>query len=95
LLTFLQSEYKALEEKFRAANEELTLLKTQHNELQKTVEAERVAWMNDKKTLEDAIVDMTTSEKHSENDRTTREQEVRQLEERAKVSRVVCQTMKT
>jgi nucleoprotein TPR len=44
--------------------------------------------MSDKKILEDAIVDMTTSEKHSENDRTSREQEVRQLEERAKVSQV-------
>lgn len=81
-----ESDYKALEEKFRAGNEELALLKTQHNELQKTIEAERVAWTNDKKTLEDAIVDMTTSEKHSENDRTSREQEVRQLEERAKAA---------
>jgi nucleoprotein TPR len=44
-----------------------------------------MAWTNDKKTLEDTIVDMSTSEKSSENDRTSRENEVRQQEERAKV----------
>ena len=56
-----------------------------YTELQKTFETERNAWTNDKKTLEDTIVDMSTSEKHSESDRTSREGEVRQQEERAKV----------
>ncbi|KAG1882174.1 hypothetical protein F4604DRAFT_1678591 [Suillus subluteus] len=36
-----------------------------------------------KKTLEDTIIDLSTSEKTSETDRTTRESEVRQQEERA------------
>ena len=40
---------------------------------------------NDKKTLEETIVDMTTSGKHLERDRSSREHEVRNLEERAKV----------
>lgn len=46
---------------------------------------ERSAWTNDKKTLEDTIVDMSTSERHSEIDRTAHEREVRALEERAVV----------
>lgn len=82
---FFQSEYQTLQEKLRAAQDELTQLTVKYNELQKSFETERIAWMNDKKTLEDTIVDMSTSEKHSENDRTTRENEVRQQEERAKV----------
>lgn len=41
--------------------------------------------MNDKRTLEDTIVDLSTSEKVSESDRTTHENEVKEQEERAKV----------
>lgn len=59
--------------------------------MQKRYEDERVAWTNDKKTLEDTIVDLSTSEKVSENDRTSRESEVKQQEERAKVSPCPCQ----
>ncbi|KAG5646523.1 hypothetical protein DXG03_003290 [Asterophora parasitica] len=81
-----ESEYQALQEKLTAAQAELTELNGRHNELQKTFEAERAAWTNDKKTLEDTIVDMSTSEKHQESDRTSREKEVRQQEERAKVA---------
>ncbi|KAG1722508.1 TPR/MLP1/MLP2-like protein-domain-containing protein [Suillus lakei] len=44
---------------------------------------EHLVWTNDKKTLEDTIVDLSTSERTSETDRTTRENEVRQQEERA------------
>lgn len=40
--------------------------------------------MNDKRTLEDTIVDLSTSEKVSESDRTTHENEVKE-QERAKV----------
>ncbi|KAF9468627.1 TPR/MLP1/MLP2-like protein-domain-containing protein [Collybia nuda] len=81
-----ESEYKALHEKLQAAQDELTQLISKHNDLQKQLESERHAWMNDKKTLEDTIVDMSTSEKHSESDRASRESEVRQQEERAKVA---------
>jgi nucleoprotein TPR len=59
---------------------------TKCNDLQKSLETERIAWTNDKKVLEDTIVDLGTSEKVSENDRTSRETEVRQQEERAKVT---------
>lgn len=81
----MQSEYQALQEKLRATQDELTQLTAKYNDLQKSLEAERIAWANDKRTLEDTIVDMSTSEKSSENDRTSRENEVRQQEERAKV----------
>jgi nucleoprotein TPR len=67
-------------------NEELSQLKTKHSELQRNIETERALWLNDKKTLEDTIVDMSTSEKHLETDRTLRESTARELEERAKVS---------
>lgn len=64
---------------------ELNEIRSQYNEAQKSFETERTAWINDKKTLEDTIVDMSTSEKHSESDRSSREQELRSLEDRAKV----------
>lgn len=82
----MQSEHQALQEKLQTAQDELTQLTTKYNELQKSFETERIVWTNDKKTLEDTIVDMSTSEKNSENDRTSRENEVRHQEERAKVS---------
>ncbi|KAJ3503028.1 hypothetical protein NLJ89_g8615 [Agrocybe chaxingu] len=81
-----ESERQALQERLDQATKELGELRTQHNEIQKTFEAERTAWINDKKTLEDTIVDMSTSEKHSESDRSTREQEMRSLEDRAKAA---------
>jgi nucleoprotein TPR len=80
-----QSEYQALQEKLQAAQDELAQLAAKYNELQKQFDDERTSWTNDKKTLEDTIVDMSTSEKHSESDRASRENEVRQQEERAKV----------
>lgn len=83
--TVSQSEQKALEEKLQIAHDELVQLTARYNELQKTFDTERSAWTTDKKQLEDTIVDMSTSEKHSEHDRSSREAEVRQQEERAKV----------
>lgn len=79
-------EYKALEDKLRSVQSETTQFAEKHNELQKTLEIERTAWSNDKKILEDTIVDMSTSEKHSESDRSLRESESRRQEERAAVS---------
>ncbi|OCH84090.1 hypothetical protein OBBRIDRAFT_808494 [Obba rivulosa] len=55
-------------------------------QLQEAFENERIAWANDKKMLEDTIVDMSTSERHSESDRASRENELRQQEERAKAA---------
>lgn len=54
--------------------------------MQKTHETERTTWINDKKTLEGAIFDMSTSEKSVESDRASRESETRQQEERAKAA---------
>ncbi|KIK98776.1 hypothetical protein PAXRUDRAFT_823499 [Paxillus rubicundulus Ve08.2h10] len=76
-------EYKSLEEKLHSVEQDLQQSTVKFNELQKTLETERAAWVNDKKMLEDTIVDMSTSEKHSESDRTAHEREVRALEERA------------
>ena len=56
-----------------------------YNDLQKILEVERTAWANDKIVLEDTIVDLSTSEKHSESDRVVREEEVHLQEQRAKV----------
>lgn len=64
---------------------ELAEIRGKLNEQQKSFESERIAWINDKKTLEDTIVDLSTSEKQTENDRNSREREVKELEERAKV----------
>lgn len=64
----------------------MTSVKEKHAELQTTLESERLAWANDKRVLEDAIVDMTTSEKSTESERAAHQDAVRQLEERAKAA---------
>ena len=83
----LQSECKSLQGRLEETNVELLQIRTQNNEMLKSFETDRTAWINDKKTLEDTIVDMSTSEKHSESDRTSWEEGMRALEERAKVIR--------
>ncbi|KAF8158177.1 hypothetical protein B0H34DRAFT_444170 [Crassisporium funariophilum] len=88
-ITRHESECKALQDRLEAANTELLQLRAQYNDSQKSFESERTAWINDKKTLEDTIVDMSTSEKHSESDRSSREEGMRSLEERAKVLLVI------
>ncbi|KAG1824960.1 hypothetical protein EV424DRAFT_710307 [Suillus variegatus] len=76
-------EYKVLQDKLRRVEDDVRQSVDKFSELQRTFESERLVWTNDKKTLEDTIVDLSTSEKTSETDRTTRESEVRQQEERA------------
>lgn len=76
-----------MQEKLKSVQEEASQSMEKSNELRRTLESERVAWLSDKKTLEDTIVDMSTSEKHSESDRSLRETEARRQEERAVVSR--------
>ncbi|KIM89473.1 hypothetical protein PILCRDRAFT_61094 [Piloderma croceum F 1598] len=76
-------EYKVLQEKLQSVQDETTQIDSRYTELQRIVERERAAWLNDKKTLEDTIVDMSTSEKHSESDRSLRETEAHRQEERA------------
>ena len=65
--------------------DELADATARYDELQKISETQRSTWLADKKQLEDTIVDMSTSEKHQESDRASRETEVKQLEDRAKV----------
>jgi nucleoprotein TPR len=74
-----------LQGRLEETNVELLQIRAQHNESLKSFETERTAWINDKKTLEDTIVDMSTSEKHSESDRSSWEEGMRALEERVKV----------
>lgn len=81
-----QVEYAALQERLEAAQEELAQLRNKHSELQKTFDDEKAAWTNDKRTLEGAIVDLSTSEKHAETDRSSRENEIHLLEDRAKAA---------
>ncbi|KAF8340155.1 hypothetical protein F5887DRAFT_919553 [Amanita rubescens] len=81
-----EAEYAALQERLQLAQEELTQLKGRQDELQKALDAEHAAWVSDKKTLEDTIVDLSTSERNTETDRSSREDDIRQLEERAKAT---------
>jgi len=80
-----QLQYKTLEDKLRGVEEDLRQSTSKFSELQRTLESERQVWVSDKKTLEDTIVDLSTSEKTSETDRSARESEVRQQEQRALV----------
>ena len=70
----------------QSIQEETTQVTARYTEIQRTLESERAAWLNDKKTLEDTIVDMSTSEKHSESDRSLHETEAHRQEDRASVS---------
>ncbi|KAH9948873.1 hypothetical protein B0H21DRAFT_731535 [Amylocystis lapponica] len=81
-----KSEYDALQARLQAVQQDLAQTSEKHSELQSKFESERVAWANDKRTLEDAIVDMSTLEKNTESDRTSRESEFRQQEERVKAA---------
>lgn len=80
-----QSDYGAIQDKLQTVQEELTKLGETYSSQQQTFEQERKSWTEDKKLLEDTISDMTTSERSIETDRASREGEVRQLEDRAKV----------
>ncbi|TFY64347.1 hypothetical protein EVJ58_g2677 [Rhodofomes roseus] len=85
-LTRRASEFDALQAKLQAVQQELDQLSQKHAELQRTLETDRIAWANDRKTLEDTIIDMSTSERNTENDRVSRESEVRQQEQRARAA---------
>jgi nucleoprotein TPR len=58
-----EAEYAAVQECLQLAQEELMQLKGRQDELQKILNAERAAWVSDKRTLEDTIVDLSTSER--------------------------------
>lgn len=64
--------------------QELAQVQQKNTEAQCTFETERAAWQQDRKTLEGTIFELSTSERSSDSERASREDEVRQLEERAR-----------
>lgn len=85
----MQAEKKSLEEKLQVLQQETEQVKAKYQELQQAFDTERAAWASDKKLLEDTIVDMSTSEKHSEEDKNKWAQDLKAQEQRAKVSILV------
>ena len=57
-----------------------------NTELQQTLDRERAAFAQDKKMLEDTIVDITNAEASSRTEQASRESELREQMERAKAS---------
>ncbi|KZT67236.1 hypothetical protein DAEQUDRAFT_729270 [Daedalea quercina L-15889] len=80
------SEFTALQAQLQTVQQELSQVSQKHTELQRTLETERIAWVTDRKTLEDTIIDMSTSERNSENDRASRDTEVKQQQERTRAA---------
>ncbi|KAH7876156.1 uncharacterized protein C8R40DRAFT_1169810 [Lentinula edodes] len=81
-----ESDRCVLEERLQIVQTDLGELTTKHNDLQKQYKDDRVVWSNDEKTLEDTIVNLSTSE----NDRNSHENAIKQQEERAKVVEERC-----
>ncbi|EIN12937.1 hypothetical protein PUNSTDRAFT_97919 [Punctularia strigosozonata HHB-11173 SS5] len=81
-----EAEYTAMNEKLHAVQQELAQASQKYTELKSSYDSDRAAWASDKKTLEDTIVDMSTSEKHSESDRVLFEAELRQQQDRVKAA---------
>ena len=67
------------------AEERLGELTRTNTDLQRQLDTERAAWLNDKKTPEDTIVDLSTAAQTIQTDRSTWELEIHRQEERAKV----------
>ncbi|RPD77586.1 hypothetical protein L226DRAFT_326460 [Lentinus tigrinus ALCF2SS1-7] len=85
-LTRRQSEIEALREKLQQSEKRLAEFTQANTELQRQFETERTAWLNDKRTLEDTIVDMSTSAQSTQSDRSSWEAEIKQQEARAKAA---------
>jgi nucleoprotein TPR len=73
----------AAQSKITSFQQDLAQATARVSEIQQAADADRAAWLSDKRTLEDTIVDMSTSE--TDTDRAMQETVVRQLEERVKV----------
>ena len=74
-----------MEDKLSSLQQELEQIKTKYQELQQVFDRERAAWADDRKLLEGTIVDMSTSEKHSEENKNKWEQDLKAQEQRARV----------
>ena len=81
-----KAERKSLEERISSLQDEMSRLTAKSKETRQTLEKERAAYAEDKRLLEDAIVDITHSEVSSRSDQPSREKEIREQMERAKAS---------
>ena len=84
-----QTQSKALEGRLASMHDEVKRLTEKNSELQQTLESERASFVQDKKTLEETIVEITESQVNAQTDQTSRESEVREQMERVKVSSFV------
>lgn len=71
--------------------DEVKRLADKNSELQQTLESERTQFLQDRKTLEETIVEITENQMTARTDQTSREGEVREQMERVKVSVLSCQ----
>ncbi|KAF8265884.1 hypothetical protein EI94DRAFT_1734451 [Lactarius quietus] len=80
------AQQETLQTNLTNVQQELEQTKTALAESKRTFETAREEWLADKKTLEDAIVDMTASEKNLAEDRSTRESDAHAHEERIRAA---------
>ena len=81
-----QAQQKSLEAKVVSLEDEIKRLTAKSAEQQQLLEQERLSYAQDKKALEDTIVDITNAEASSRTDQATRENDLREQMERMKVS---------
>lgn len=72
-------------EKLANIQQELNALNTKNTELQREMEKERAAFVLDKKTLEDTIVDITNTQASSRVDQEAHEKEISEHADRSRV----------
>ena len=87
--SFRQAQYEVLQNTLKNVEQELAQTRTSLVETKRTFESAREEWQADKKTLEDAIVDMTAAEKNLAEDRLSRESNAQAHEERVRVSKAL------
>ncbi|KAH9977476.1 hypothetical protein BJV74DRAFT_946992 [Russula compacta] len=83
-LTASWAQQESLQSMLKNVEQELEQTRTSLAETKRAFESAREEWQADKKTLEDAIVDMTTAEKNLAEDRLSRESDARAYEERVR-----------
>jgi uncharacterized protein (DUF342 family) len=89
LTVCLKVQYEALQITLKNVEQELVQTKTSLAETKRTFESAREEWQADKKTLEDAIVDMTAAEKNVAEDRLSRESDAQAHQGRVRVSKLL------
>jgi nucleoprotein TPR len=82
---YLQAQQEDLQTSLKTVEQELEQTRASLAETKRAFDSAREEWQADKKTLEDAIVDMTTAEKNLADDRLSRESDAQAHEERVRV----------